>query len=81
MDVTQLPDAEKDRDGFLLENVEVDNRTVPDRGKDEEDDLDGSQEKMEVGVEPSATLAKVSLTYQLLFVSPRFLWYCGAQRK
>ena len=56
MDVTHLPYAKKDRDGFLLENVEV-----PDRDKDKEDDLDGSQERMEVGVEPSATLAKVSL--------------------
>ena len=61
MDVTHLPDAEKDRDGFPLENVEVDNGTVPDRDKDKEDDLDGSQERMEVDVEPSATLAKVSL--------------------
>ena len=56
MNVTHLPDAKKDRDGFPLENVEV-----PDRDKDKEDDLDGSQERMEVGVEPSATLAKVSL--------------------
>ena len=48
--------------GFSLENVEVDNRTVPYRDiKDKEDDLDGSQERMEVGVELSATLAKVSL--------------------
>ena len=61
MDDTDLPDAKKDRDGFPLENVEIDNRTVPDRDKDKEDDLDGSQERMEVGVEPSATLAKVSL--------------------
>ncbi|XP_015773324.1 PREDICTED: uncharacterized protein LOC107351543 isoform X3 [Acropora digitifera] len=53
VDVTHLPDAKKDRDGFPLENVEV-----PDRDKDKEDDLDGSRERMEVGVEPSATLAK-----------------------
>ena len=58
MDVTHLPDAKKDRDGFPLENVEV-----PDRDKDKEDDLDGSRERMEVGVEPSATLAKVSFKY------------------
>ena len=56
MDVMHLPDAKKDRDGFPLENVEV-----PDRDKDKEDDLDGSQQRMEVGVEPSVTLAKVSL--------------------
>ena len=61
MDVTHLPDAENDRDGIPLENVEIDNHTVPDRDKDKKDDLDGSQEKMEVGVQPSATLAKVSL--------------------
>ena len=61
MNVTHLPDAEKERDGCPLENVKVGNRTVPDRDKDKEDDLDGSQEKMKVGVEPSATLAKVSL--------------------
>ena len=61
VDGTHLPDAEKDRHGFPLENVEIDNRTVPDRDKDKECDLHGSQVKIEVGVEPSATLAKVSL--------------------
>ncbi|XP_067024981.1 axoneme-associated protein mst101(2)-like isoform X2 [Acropora muricata] len=58
VDVTHSPDAEKDRDGIPLENGEIDNRTVPDRDKDRECDLHGSQEKIEVGVEPSATLAK-----------------------
>ena len=48
-------------EGFSLENVKVDNRAVPDRDKDKEDDLDRSQQRMEVLVEPSATLAKVSL--------------------
>ena len=52
---------EERTEGFSLESVEVDNRTVPDRDKDKEDDLDGSQQRMEVGVGPSATLAKVSL--------------------
>ena len=61
VDVMHLPDAEKDRHGFPLENVEIDNRTVPDRDKDKECDVDVSQEKIEVGVQPSATLAKVSL--------------------
>ena len=51
VDVMHLPDAEKDRD----------NRTVPDRDKDKECDVDVSLEKIEVGVEPSVTLAKVSL--------------------
>ena len=50
MDVTHLPGGEKDRDGI-----------VPDRVKDKEDDLGSSQEKMEVGVEPSFPRAKVSL--------------------
>ena len=57
MDVTHLPGGEKDRDGFSLENVEVDNGNTKD--KDKEDDLDAFQEKMEVG--PSFALAKVSL--------------------
>lgn len=61
MDVTHLPGAEKDRDGFSLENVEVDNGIVPDKDKDKEDDLDVFQEKVEVGVGPSFALAKVSL--------------------
>ena len=61
MDVMHLPDAENDRDGISLENVEIDNHTVPDRDKDKECDLHGSQQSMEVGVEPSVTLAKVSL--------------------
>lgn len=61
MDVTHLPGAEKDRDGFFLENVEVDNGIVPDKDKDKEDDLDVFQEKVEVGVGPSFALAKVSL--------------------
>ena len=59
MDVTHLPGGEKDRDGFSLENVEVDNGNTKD--KDKEDDLDAFQEKMEVGVGPSFALAKVSL--------------------
>lgn len=61
VDVMHLLDAEKDRNGIPLENVEIDNHTVPDRDKDKECDVDVSQEKIEVGVEPSATLAKVSL--------------------
>ncbi|XP_074609203.1 uncharacterized protein LOC141863543 isoform X2 [Acropora palmata] len=54
VDVTHLPGGEKDRDGFSLENVEVDNGNTKD--KDKEDDLDAFQEKMEVG--PSFALAK-----------------------
>ena len=40
--------------------MEVDNGTVPDRDEDKEDDLDSSQEKIEVDVEPLTAPAKVS---------------------